>query len=91
MKGKILFSRILRKNQTDAEKLLWAKLRSRRFNGLKFRRQQLIGEYIVDFVCFEQKLIIELDGSGHNEEFRKNKDRERTSILEQEGFRVLRF
>jgi very-short-patch-repair endonuclease len=52
---------------TDAERGLWRHLRLRQFAGYKFRRQQPIGKYIVDFVCFERKLIIELDGSQHSE------------------------
>ncbi len=53
----------LRANQTDAERLLWKHLRSKQLKDTKFRRQQPIGEYIVDFVSFEKKLIVELDGS----------------------------
>ncbi|MBN2408270.1 MAG: DUF559 domain-containing protein [Candidatus Aminicenantes bacterium] len=56
------FARALRKRSTEAENLLWKKLRAKRLNGLKFRRQEPIGGYIVDFVCFERKVIIELDG-----------------------------
>lgn len=59
-------SRLLRKNSTDAERLFWLHLRNRDVESLKFRRQAPIGPYIVDFVCFEQKLIIELD-SGHHQ------------------------
>src|SRR3989338_836643 len=63
---KITFARLLRYHQTEVEKLLWAKLRDKRLVGVKFRRQQTIGPYIVDFVSFERKLIIELDGGHHN-------------------------
>jgi len=58
-------ARDLRKNQTDAEILLWRYLRNRQFSGYKFRRQQALGPYFVDFICFEKKLIIELDGGHH--------------------------
>ena len=83
------FSRQLRRNQTDVEKLLWKHLRSRQFMGLKLRRQQPIGNYIVDFVCFENKLIIELDGSQHIDD--KDKDNERDGWLNSQGFTVIRY
>jgi very-short-patch-repair endonuclease len=60
-------AKTLRKNQTEAEKLLWRQLRSKGLSGLKFRRQQPIGDDIVDFVCLEKKLIIEVDGGQHAE------------------------
>ena len=86
---KVHFARNLRKESTDAEKLLWRKLRSKQFLGLKFRRQQSIGKYIVDFVCFEKKIIIEADGSQHidNSEY----DNIRSEWLFSQGFKVLRF
>jgi adenine-specific DNA-methyltransferase len=74
---------------TDAERALWRHLRLRQVAGYKFRRQQPIGKYIVDFVCFERKLIIELDGSQHAEEVAY--DLERSAWLEEQGFRILRF
>jgi very-short-patch-repair endonuclease len=61
-------ARTLRKGPTDAERLLWKHLRMRQLVSYKFRRQQPIGSYIVDFVCFEKKLIIELDGGQHTEQ-----------------------
>ena len=61
------FARSLRKNSTNAENLIWFHLRNRRLNGFKFKRQHVIGRYIVDFVCIEKKLIIELDGGQHIE------------------------
>jgi adenine-specific DNA-methyltransferase len=82
-------ARQLRKNMTDAERTLWRHLRLRQFAGYKFRRQLPIGKYIVDFVCFERKLIIELDGSQHSEEVAY--DLERSAWLEEQGFRILRF
>jgi len=81
--------RQLRKNMTDSERVLWRHLRLRQISGYKFRRQQPIGKYIVDFVCFEKKLIIEVDGGHHAEQLAC--DVERSAWLEKEGFRILRF
>jgi len=85
------FARKLRIKQTDVERLLWRYLRSKRMANLKFRRQEPIGKYIVDFVCFEKKIVIELDGSQHIESNNSEKDRERDKWLSNEGFLVLRF
>ncbi len=85
----IVFARKLRKNSTIAERKLWHKLRSRNFLDLKFRRQEPIANYIVDFICYAKKLIIELDGGQHNEF--SEKDIPRTEALEKEGYKVLRF
>ncbi|HEU0186406.1 MAG TPA: succinate dehydrogenase assembly factor 2 [Gallionellaceae bacterium] len=82
------FARQLRRNMTDAERLLWRQLRSQRMAGAKFRRQQPIGKYIVDFVCFEARLVIELDGGQHAE---SESDRVRDDWLGSQGFTVLRF
>lgn len=79
----------LRRRLTNAERLLWTHLRNKQLAGCKFRRQQAIGHYIVDFVCFEKKLVIEVDGGQHAVE--KQKDQIRDSWLETQGFRVLRF
>ena len=79
----------LRSNQTDAEMQLWYHLRAHRFMGLKFKRQKPIGAYIVDFVCIERKLILELDGGQHAENV--GYDERRTKFLESEGYQVLRF
>lgn len=86
-----LYSRAknLRKSSTDAERLLWNHLRMKQMKGLKFRRQQPIDNYIVDFVCLENRLIIEVDGGQHASE--RIKDIERDSYLIKNGFRVLRF
>lgn len=84
-------ARTLRRNQTDLERRLWYILRGRRFHAYKFRRQQPIGPYIADFVCFERKLIIELDGSQHAKPENVAADGARTAFLERQGFRVLRF
>jgi len=82
-------ARELRKKSTDAERLLWRHLRAKRFDGLKFRRQQPIGDYIVDFVSFDKRLIVEVDGSQHL--IRKDIDVQRTRWLEEQEFKVLRF
>lgn len=79
----------LRRNSTDAERVLWRQLRAHRFAGYKFRRQQPIGRYIVDLVCFEKRLIIEVDGGQHAEQVAY--DGERSAWLQSQGFRVLRF
>ena len=83
------FQKNLRQNQTDTEMHLWQYLRDRRFEGFKFRRQHVLQGYIVDFVCLKKRLIIELDGGQHTEQI--GYDVQRTSILEKDGFRVLRF
>jgi very-short-patch-repair endonuclease len=82
-------ARELKKNLTEAELTLWKHLRLRQFGGYKFRRQQPIGKYIVDFVCLEKRLIIEVDGGQHSEQV--SYDLERSAWLEEQGFRVLRF
>jgi very-short-patch-repair endonuclease len=81
----------LRVKQTDAEKLLWSRLRTNQLDGVKFRRQEPIGDYIVYFVSFDRNIIIELDGGQHNEESHITADEQRTKWLESRGFRVLRF
>jgi len=81
-------AKILRKNSTDAERFLWRKLRET-MPDFKFRRQQPIGKYIVDFVSFKKNLIIELDGSQHMNT--KEYDENRTRWLESQGFRMIRF
>jgi len=78
----------LRKNQTKAEKLLWSQLRKEQVEGVKFRRQQPIGQYVVDFVTFELDLIIEVDGGQHLD---NERDERRDKWLEGEGFTVIRF
>ena len=82
-------TRYLRKNQTDAEKLLWRHLRNRQIANSKFRRQHEIGSYIVDFICIEQLLIIEIDGGQHAEQI--TYDAKRTAYLETQGYNVIRF
>ena len=82
-------ARHLRKNLTDAERTLWQKLRYWQVGGCKFRRQQPLGRYIVDFVCLQKRLIVELDGGQHAQQ--ENYDTERDSWLRDQGFVVLRF
>ena len=82
-------ARELRKNPAEAERKLWKYLRLRQLGGYKFRRQQPLGSYIVDFVYLEKKLIVELDGGQHSIQI--NYDAKRTEWLETHGFRVLRF
>ncbi len=82
-------ARELRRHPTDAELVLWKHLSRRQIGGYKFRRQQPLGKYIVDFVCFEKRLIIELDGGQHFEQV--SYDSGRTEWLESQGFRLLRF
>jgi very-short-patch-repair endonuclease len=82
-------ARCLRNNQTDTEKSLWNSIKSRQLSGYKFRRLYVFEDYIVDFVCIELKLIIELDGSQH--EFQKEYDATRTEYLNSKGYKVLRF
>ena len=79
----------LRKNSTKAETLLWSRIRSRQLEGIKFRRQQPIENYIVDFVSFEERIIIELDSGQHAD--LKQKDQRRDKRLTENGYTVLRF
>jgi very-short-patch-repair endonuclease len=89
MGRKTEFARKLRNEMTDAEKRIWFALRGRHFMGLKFRRQHVIVPYIVDFICLELKLIIELDGGQHA--FEKSRDTRRTKFLNDQGFQVIRY
>jgi very-short-patch-repair endonuclease len=82
-------ARELRKNQTDAELAFWKLVRAKRLDGLKFRRQHPIQPYIVDFICPEKELIIELDGGQHAEAIEY--DEKRTRFLESKGYTVIRF
>jgi very-short-patch-repair endonuclease len=83
------FARDLRNNSTDTERLLWRYLKNRQIEGVKFRRQQPIETYIVDFVSFEKRIIIELDGGQHAEN--EGYDTQRDACLRANGFAVLRF
>ncbi|MFA5076762.1 MAG: endonuclease domain-containing protein [Patescibacteria group bacterium] len=83
-------ARNLRKNSTSQESKLWYLLRSKNFSDNKFRRQYPIGDYIVDFCCPASKLIIELDGGGHNKNDQILKDNKRDQYLKSQGFKILR-
>lgn len=82
-------ARRLRRDMTDAERKFWSVVRNRGFNGVKFRRQAPIAQYIVDFVCMEARLIVELDGGQHADN--AEADAIRTKDLEAAGYRVIRF
>ncbi len=84
-------SRFLRTHATDVENRLWYYLKGRQIKGVKFRRQEPIGSYIVDFVAYEKKLVIEIDGGQHAEENEKYKDMGREDWLRSQGFKVIRF
>jgi adenine-specific DNA-methyltransferase len=84
-------ARGLRRASTEAEKLLWQKLRARQLGGAKFHRQTPISPYIVDFASFEHRLVVEINGGQHNTPQGRQHDLRRTAWLESQGFRVLRF
>jgi very-short-patch-repair endonuclease len=84
-------ARQFRRKQTDAEQALWAVLRRKQISGFKFRRQESIGPYIVDFVSFGKRLIIEIDGGQHNEVGARSRDEARTVFLRSRGYEVMRF
>jgi len=84
-------ARRLRGSMSEAEKRLWYHLRAHRFCGASFRRQTSIGPYVVDFVCHDARLIIELDGGQHGTASVKNRDEQRTTWPRGRGYRVLRF
>ncbi len=79
----------LRRDTTDAERLLWTHIRSRRLAGLKFRRQHPIGRYVVDFCCEAENLVIELDGGQHADDV--DREEHRTQYLEKFGYCVVRY
>jgi len=84
-------ARVFRNNMTRAEIILWSRLRERKISGYKFRRQQPILDYIVDFYCPELKLIIEADGEIHSLNENSEYDRKRDNILKINGYRIIRF
>jgi very-short-patch-repair endonuclease len=84
-------SRALRQGGTDAENRLWFHLKGKQLEGLKFRRQEPIGNFIVDFVAYEKRLVIEQDGGQHAKETDQVKDSQRDGWLNSQGFLVLRF
>jgi very-short-patch-repair endonuclease len=85
------FAKRMRSDQTAAETRLWHEIRAGRLNGWKFKRQVPIGRYIVDFVCFEARLIVEVDGPVHDRPENRLHDAGRDADLRREGFRILRF
>ncbi len=84
-------ARFLRNNMTEQERKFWQIIKNRQFYGYRFLRQYVIGEYIVDFICREKKIIIELDGGQHNEQSNIVYDLSRTKYLENKGYKVIRF
>jgi very-short-patch-repair endonuclease len=84
-------ARLLRNNMTSAERKIWSILRKRQFYGYRFLRQYTIGNYIVDFICRELQLIIEVDGGYHSEPRQQESDLQRENYLHEKGYRVLRF
>jgi len=84
-------SRNLRRNMTDAETLLWSKLRGKQLKRYQFYRQKIIGNYIVDFYCPKSKLVIEVDGGQHYSAEGKEKDKRRDDYMTREEITVLRF
>lgn len=87
----IEFRKDLRKNLTSAEAYLWKHLQRKKLEGKKFRRQHSIENFIVDFYCASEKLMIELDGEGHMNPASEQNDAKRDNLLESLGFNVLRF
>ena len=84
-------ARALRRNSTDAERILWSQLRANRLNGTSFRRQAPIETYVADFVCHAAKLVIEIDGGQHFSDEGERADARRSAVIEAKGFKVLRF
>ena len=85
------YAKKLRRDQTFAEKKLWAELRNKRLGGFKFRRQHPIGDFIIDFACLTSKLIIELDGPTHDSKEARDYDNMRMRVLERQGWTVIRY
>jgi very-short-patch-repair endonuclease len=89
MNTKTQFAKELRQNQTKAEKLFWRQVSNRQFQGSKFKRQVPMGNYIVDFVCHDMKVIVELDGGQHV--LQEQQDQVRTNELQNQGYQVIRY
>ena len=90
-KGRTAKARVLRKNQTEPEAILWKRLRNRQLLGYKFRRQHVINDYIVDFFCREKQLVIEIDGPYHDDPIQNGLDKNREQTLIENGYYLLRF
>jgi len=88
MKQNILVAKMLRKNMTNTERKLWKCLRGKRLNSIKFKRQEPIGKYIVNFISYKKKIIIELDGGQHA---KNEKDIERDKFLKEQGYKIIRI
>ena len=88
--GSVSRAQAFRKSMTDGEQKLWSRLRGKQLEYY-FRRQKPIGKYIVDFVCWKEKLVVEIDGSQHFTNAGKEHDRKRDQFLMEQGFRILRF
>ena len=91
MKNHVSLARKLRKTLTKAERKLWQILRSRQLGGFRFRRQVPLGNFILDFACFDPCVVIEVDGGQHNDIATLEYDKQRTQWLESRGYLVLRF
>ena len=81
----------LRKNMTRSEIILWEQLKNKKLENVRFRRQHPIGVFVVDFFCYEAMLVVELDGEVHNDSYQKERDIERTRMLNDLGVCVIRF
>jgi len=84
-------ARALRRDMTDAERIIWYNVRAHRFQGTSFRRQTPIGPYVIDFMCHSARLVIEIDGGQHFEPDNIARDKRRDAYLAAQGYRVLRF
>ena len=81
----------MRRDSTDTERILWARLRRRTLDGIKFRRQHPLGPYVLDFYCEEARIGIELDGGGHAEVDQRSRDQRKDRYAEERGILILRF
>ena len=84
-------SRELRQDRTEAERQVWRRLRNRLLGGFKFVRQEAIGPYFADFVCREEKLVVEIDGATHSTDEERRHDAKREEFLRDRGYRIVRF
>lgn len=91
MKKNLDKAKELRKNMTKQERKLWSILRNHKFYGYEIRRQYPISDYVVDFICRSEKIIIEIDGGQHNSEEQLEYDKRRTEVLSKLGYKVFRF